>query len=52
MASFVMDIEELEKNVKAVLSEVYHSGDELIVTRKDRPWVKIVAADEDALEKE
>lgn len=50
MDSFVMDIEEVEKNARAIFSEVYHSGCELIVTRKDKPWVKISAVDEDETE--
>ena len=41
MALPYIDIEEARNNIKAIMSEVYHSGEEAIITRKGNPWVVI-----------
>lgn len=47
MALLSIDIEEAQNNIKAIMSEVYHSGEEAVITRKGKPWVVISPADED-----
>lgn len=46
MDLFAMDIEEVEKNFEAVVSEVYHSGCEVLITRKSKPLAMIVPLEE------
>ena len=47
MALLSIDIAEAQTNLKAIMSEVYHSGEEAVITRKGKPWVVILPADED-----
>ena len=47
MALLSIYIEEAQNNIKAIMSEVYHSGEEAVITRKGKPWVVILPADED-----
>lgn len=47
MALLSIDIEEAQNNIKAIMSEVYHSGEEAVVTRKGKPWVVILPVVED-----
>lgn len=46
MALLSIDIEEAQNSIKAIMSEVYHSGEEAVITRKGKPWVVILPADE------
>lgn len=42
-----LELEEAEKNIKAVMSEVRHSGEEVLITRKGKPWVIISPVEDD-----
>jgi PHD/YefM family antitoxin component YafN of YafNO toxin-antitoxin module len=51
MAMLTIDIEEAAEAFESIASAVYHDGDDVLVTRKDKPWVVISAATDEVIAK-